>query len=98
MQAKIDQLNGLNQFLKEQADLKERQVKDLEERIRRQEDEVKRAFSEVDAKTAKLKKREALINQALKRLEAINYVKSGSPSKPSGISGLMNKENEDLEF
>lgn len=76
-------------------------MRDLEERIRRQEEEVKRAFAEVDAKTAKLKKREALINQALKRLEAINYVKSGSPSKPSTASGSVNftnKENEDLEF
>jgi hypothetical protein len=41
----------------------------MEDRLRRQEDEVKRAFSDVDAKSAKLKKREALINQALKRLE-----------------------------
>lgn len=72
-------------------------MRDLEERIRRQEEEVKRAFSEVDGKTAKLKKREALINQALKRLEAINYVKSGSPSKPP-TTNLTNKENENLEF
>jgi hypothetical protein len=44
----------------------------MEDRLRRQEDEVKRAFADVDTKSAKLKKREALINQALKRLEVIS--------------------------
>ena len=69
LQAKVDQLNALNHYLKEQADLKERQVRDLEERLRRQEEDMKRVFSEVEVKSAKLKKREAFINQALKRLE-----------------------------
>jgi chromosome segregation ATPase len=95
--AKIDNMTALNAFLKEQAEAKERQVRDLEERLRRQEDDVKRAYAELDAKTAKLKKRETLINQALKRLEAINFVVPSSAAAAAlGRDG--GKENKDEEL
>lgn len=93
--AKIENMSALNAFLKEQAEVKERQVRDLEDRLRRQEEDVKRAYSELDAKTAKLKKRELLINQALKRLEAISVVSNSS--NPSGkVTLLDSKENDEL--
>lgn len=69
LQAKVESLAALNAYLKEQVDVKERAVQEAEERLRRQEEDVRSAFAEVDAQNRKLKKREQLISQALKRLE-----------------------------
>lgn len=72
LQAKIESLTAMNNFLREQVDQKDRHLRDLEERLRRQSDEMRATMSEMEEKNRKLKKREALIAQALKRLESIN--------------------------
>lgn len=69
LQAKVESLQALNAYLKEQVDAKEKAVQDMESRVRSQEEHVRQAFAEVDAQNKKLKKREQLISQALKRLE-----------------------------
>lgn len=72
LQAKIESLSAMNNFLREQVDQKDRHLRDLEERVRRQSEEMRGAMAEVEEKNRKLKKRETLIGQALKRLESIN--------------------------
>jgi hypothetical protein len=65
----VESLQALNTYLKEQVDAKERAVQDMEQRVRSQEEHVRQAFAEVEVQNKKLKKREQLISQALKRLE-----------------------------
>jgi len=90
MQAKIESLTALNTYLREQAEQKDRQVRDLEERMRRQAEEMRGTLGEVEEKTRKLKKREQLISQALKRLESINALTSADPSASHGNYGQTN--------
>ena len=59
----------MNTYLKEQVELRDKQLHDMQDRVKQQEDNVRQAFLEVDQQSKKLKKREVLINQALKRLE-----------------------------
>lgn len=72
LQSKVQNLTNVNTFLKEQCELKEKLVHELEEKLRRQAEEMKHAYGEVEASTRRLKKREMLINQVFKRLESIN--------------------------
>ncbi len=72
LQAKVESLNALNAFLREQTEQKEKHIRDLEDRLRRQADEMRTTMAEVEQQSRKLKKREQLISQALKRLESIN--------------------------
>ena len=69
MQAKVESLTALNQYLKEQLEVKDRALADTEDKMRAKEDDMRRAYADLEAKNGKLKKREQLINQALKRLE-----------------------------
>lgn len=72
LQAKIESLTALNTFLREQTEQKDKSIREYEERLRRQADEMRTTMTEVDAQSRKLKKREQLISQALRRLESIN--------------------------
>lgn len=73
LQAKVESLQALNGYLKEQVEVKERAVLEMEERVKDKEEQMRHAFAEVDMQNKKLKKREQLINQALKRLEVQHY-------------------------
>ena len=75
LQAKVESLSAMNSFLKDQTETRERTIRSLEDRLRHQQEEMRRAREEVDAQSKKLKKREILISQALKRLENINHMK-----------------------
>lgn len=75
LQAKVESLSAMNSFLKDQTETRERTIRSLEDRLRHQQEEMRRAREEVDAQSRKLKKREVLIAQALKRLESINHMK-----------------------
>ncbi len=75
LQAKVDSLAAMNSFLKEQTETRERTIRALEDRLRHQQEEMRHAREEVDAQARKLKKRELLISQALKRLESINHMR-----------------------
>lgn len=75
LQAKVESLSAMNSFLKDQTETRERTIRSLEDRLRHQQEEMRRAREEVDAQSKKLKKREILIAQALKRLESINHMK-----------------------
>lgn len=75
LQAKVESLSAMNSFLKDQTETRERTIRSLEDRLRHQQEEMRRSREEVDAQTRKLKKREILISQALKRLESINHMK-----------------------
>jgi chromosome segregation ATPase len=75
LQAKVESLAAMNSFLKDQTETRERTIRALEDRLRHQQEEMRRSREEVDAQTKKLKKREILIAQALKRLENINHLK-----------------------
>ena len=75
LQAKVESLTAMNSFLKDQTETRERTIRSLEDRLRHQQEEMRRAREEVDAQSRKLKKREILISQALKRLESINHMK-----------------------
>ena len=54
--------------------MRDKQLHDMQDRVKQQEDNVRQAFLEVDQRSKKLKKREVLINQALKRLEVRVFV------------------------
>lgn len=89
LQSKVDSLVALNTFLKEQVEQKERMIRDLEDRLRRQADDMRGAQSEVEQQSRRLKKRELLISQALKKLETINSLQlgiSGAPELSTGVS------------
>jgi chromosome segregation ATPase len=75
LQAKVESLSAMNSFLKDQTETRERTIRSLEDRLRHQQEEMRRSREEVDAQSRKLKKREILISQALKRLESINHMK-----------------------
>ena len=75
LQAKVESLTAMNSFLKDQTETRERTIRSLEDRLRHQQEEMRRAREEVEAQSRKLKKREILISQALKRLESINHMK-----------------------
>lgn len=75
LQAKVESLSAMNSFLKDQTETRERTIRSLEDRLRHQQEEMRHAREEVDGQTRKLKKRELLISQALKRLESINHMK-----------------------
>ena len=69
LQGKLDQLTKINNILNDRLAEKERSIRQLEDRLSTQEQDMKSAMNEVEAQRAKLKKREGLISQALKRLE-----------------------------
>lgn len=75
LQAKVESLSAMNSFLKDQTETREKTIRSLEDRLRHQQEEMRRSREEVDAQSRKLKKREILIAQALKRLESINHMK-----------------------
>ena len=75
LQAKVESLSAMNSFLKDQTETRERTIRSLEDRLRHQQEEMRRSREEVEGQTRKLKKREVLIAQALKRLESINHMK-----------------------
>jgi TolA-binding protein len=94
LQSKVDSLVALNNFLKEQVDQKEKMIRELEDRLRRQADEMRNAQSEVEQQSRRLKKRELLISQALKKLETINSLQlSAGPELTSGLGALANELN-----
>lgn len=82
LQAKIDSLTALNTYLREQADQKDRHIRELEDRLRSQSEEMRSTIAEVENQSRKLKKREQLISQALKRLETINSLQLA----PEGVA------------
>lgn len=75
LQAKVESLSAMNSFLKDQTETRERTIRSLEDRLRHQQEEMRRSREEVEIQSKKLKKREILISQALKRLESINHMK-----------------------
>lgn len=93
LQSKVDSLSTLNNFLKEQSESKERQIIDLQERLRKQGEEMRHAYTEIENQTRKLKKRELLISQALKRLEALNTMKLGAGVNNIRGGGFINNED-----
>lgn len=80
----------MNNFLKEQVEAKERLIRDLEERLRRQSDEMRTAQVEVEQQSRRLKKREQLISQALRRLESINSMGGANVMGSLGLDHLDN--------
>lgn len=72
LQSKVDSLTALNGFLKEQVEQKERLIKELESRLRSQSDEMRQAQNDLEQQNRRLKKREHLISNALRRLESLN--------------------------
>lgn len=85
LQAKIESLGALNTFLRDQADQKDRHLRDMEERLRLKDAEMVQTREEVDQQSKRLKKREQLIAQALKRLETINQLTGGAA--PGALAG-----------
>lgn len=75
LQAKVESLSAMNSFLKDQTETREKTIRSLEDRLRHQQEEMRRSREEVENQSRKLKKREILIGQALKRLESINHMK-----------------------
>lgn len=69
LQSKIDSLSSMNGILREQLGERERHIRQMEEKLTVQEREMRQAMAEVEHQNRKLKKRETLIAQALKRLE-----------------------------
>lgn len=86
LQAKVDSLTAMNSFLKDQTETRERTIRALEDRLRHQQEEMRHAREEVDAQARKLKKRELLISQALKRLESINHMRQVAAA--GGVSAM----------
>lgn len=74
LQAKVESLGVLNGYLKEQVEAKEKALRDAEERLRRQDDEIRQAYADCATQHQKIKKREMVISRVLKRLENINAV------------------------
>ena len=101
LQAKVESISAINSFFKEQIETRERTIRSLEERLRHQQEEMRRSREEVDAQSKKLKKREILIGQALKRLENINHLKQqvhGLNNNNNNGNGNNNAFNPNLEF
>lgn len=74
LQAKIDSLTSINGILREQVEGKECALQEAEEKLRRQEEAIRRAYADCDAQHQKIKKREMVISRVLKRLENINAI------------------------
>lgn len=93
LQAKVDSTSSLNALLKEQVDAKERLLRDAEDKLRRQDDAIRKAYADCEHQHAKIKKREAVIARVLKRLENINAVAGLSlDDDEAEISGVKEKE------
>lgn len=88
LQAKVESLGSLNTFLKEQVEAKERSLREAEDKLRRQDDEIRRAYVDCETQHQKIKKREMVISRVLKRLENINAV--------AGLGGIMDEMPESL--
>ena len=56
LQAKVESLTAMNSFLKDQTETRERTIRSLEDRLRHQQEEMRRP-EEVDAQSQKLKRR-----------------------------------------
>lgn len=93
MQSKVENLTTMNTLLKEQLEAKERHGRELEDRLRRQSEEMKQARLELDNQHKKLKKREQLISSALKRLEAINSMQMQAGAMQQALASLADPEN-----
>ncbi len=81
---KIESLTSLNAFLREQVEAKDRALRESEDKVRRQQDDIRRAYADCDAQHSKMKKRELIISRVLKRLENINAI--------SGFEGILAEE------
>lgn len=85
MQAKVESLASLNTFLKEQVDTKERSLREAEEKLRKKDDAIRKAYADCEQQHQKIKKRELIISRVLKRLENINAI--------TGIGSIMDEED-----
>lgn len=74
LQTRVDSQNKVIAYIKEQLTDKERTIRQMEDKLAAQEQEMRTAMAEVDTQNRKLKKREGLISQALKRLEVCSLV------------------------
>jgi len=64
----------LNSMLKQELETKDCALQEAEDRLRRQEESIKRAYTDCDVQHQKIKKREMVISRVLKRLENINAI------------------------
>ena len=74
LQTRCEGLNNINSMLKQELEAKDRALQEAEDRLRRQEESIKRAYTDCDVQHQKIKKREMVISRVLKRLENINAI------------------------
>lgn len=95
LQQKVESLTSMNAILKGQVDAKERVLCEVEERMRRQDDAIRRAYSDCEAQQVRIKKREAIISRVLKRLESIN---AGTASALLHEGASKNEDPDDVRL
>lgn len=96
VQLKLEQANSLNSILKAQIETKEKALQESEDKLRRQDEAIRRAYADCDAQHQKIKKREMVINRVLKRLENINAI-SGL-GEDEAVASLKNQGDEGRNF
>lgn len=72
LEERIQSLQSTNQLLRQQLEERDAKCKEGEERLRRQDNAIRKAYSDCEQQSARIKKREMVISRVLKRLENIN--------------------------
>lgn len=90
LEGRIESLQSTNQLLRTQLEERDLQCKESEERLKRQDGAIRKAYSDCEQQSARIKKREQVISRVLKRLENIN-----GPSSQQHLTDLASLQNDE---
>lgn len=95
LEERIQSLQSTNQLLRQQLEERDAKCKEGEERLRRQDNAIRKAYSDCEQQSARIKKREMVISRVLKRLENINGGGGNGGHQQQHVADLASLQNNE---